>query len=95
MNKFIKFLKAVKLFDPDNTLSLSNVAMMTVIAKLATTQDLDWTVLTAFFFTLLNHNSRKWFAKEKAQKTVTDQEKLTEMEKAVQAIKTSMALRGK
>ncbi len=93
MKKFISFLKATKVFDPDNTLSLSNVAMMVVIAKLAVAPELDWTVLTAFFLTLLNHNSRKVLRQKEQSKSVGDTEKLTQLETAVQAIKTSMALR--
>lgn len=64
----MKYLKMLKLFDQDNTLSLSNLAMIVVLAKLATASNLDWSVLTAFFVVMLNHNARKVFTKLKTDK---------------------------
>ena len=95
MKHLLSFLKALKLFDPDNTLSLSNVAMMVVVFKLAAAQSLDWTVLTAFFITLLNHNARKAFRAKSESKSKADQDRLSQVEQAIQSVKTSLALRGK
>jgi hypothetical protein len=86
MRKLLSFLKATKVFDPDNTLSLSNVAMMVIVARLAVAPNLDWTILTAFFVTLLNHNARKHWAKTKASKEIADQEKLKELEETVKKL---------
>jgi hypothetical protein len=90
MKQVLSVLKAIKVFDPDNTLSLSNVAMMVIIGRLATTQQLDWTVLVGFFLTLLNHNSRKWFAKSKASKELTDTAKLEELAATVQKLNNAV-----
>ncbi|MDQ3231618.1 MAG: hypothetical protein M3Q07_07340 [Pseudobdellovibrionaceae bacterium] len=91
--RLLAFLKSIKLYDPDDTLSLSNIAMMVLIGKLAVAQSLDWTVLTAFFITLLNHNSKKWFARAKAAKEIGDVAKVEALEKAVQGLNTALNMR--
>lgn len=59
-NKIKQLAIALKLADPDGTLSLSNVAMFTVIGKLATMVQPDLAVLTAFGLALLNYNAKKF-----------------------------------
>ena len=93
MRHVLSILRALKLFDPDNTLSLSNVAMMVVVFKLATAEGLDWTVLTAFFLTLLNHNARKAFRAKSESKSIADQARLSQVEQAIQSVKSMLALR--
>jgi uncharacterized membrane protein len=93
MKKFISFLKSIKLFDPDNTLSLTNLAMMVVIGKLAFANELDWTVLTAFFLTLASYNTKKVLRQKEQSKSISDQDKLTQLETALNAVKTTLALK--
>lgn len=93
MKRLTTLLKALKLMDPDNTLSLSNIAMMVVIVKLATTQTLDWTILTSFFLVLLNHNARKAFRVKSESKTIADQDRLSMVEDALKSVKTALAFK--
>lgn len=92
VSKITKFLKAFKIFDPDGTLSLSNLGMMVVIFKLATAGNLDWAVLTAFFLALLNHNARKhWSGKAKA-KDVSDVGRLDTLEQTIKSVASAAKL---
>jgi hypothetical protein len=84
--KLMVFLKAAKIFDQDNTLSLSNVAFAVVITKLALAAALDWAIIVPFALTLLNHNGRKfWRAKEKA-KDVADKAALEKLQADVRTL---------
>lgn len=86
MNKLLAFLKSAKILDQDETLSLSNVAMMVIIGRLALAQGIDWATLAAFFLALLNHNARKHWAGAKASKEITDTERLAQLEKHVEKL---------
>jgi len=81
-----------KLCDADGTLSLSNVLFMVLIVKLALATTLDWTTLSAILLSVMNHNARKWFAKSKADKTVTDQEQLQSLVNEVKGLRASLSL---
>jgi hypothetical protein len=93
MKRLTALLKALKIFDPDNTLSLSNIAMMVVIVKLATAQSLDWAVLTSFFLVLLNHNARKAFRAKSESKTMADQDRLSHIEDTIRSVKNAIAFK--
>lgn len=88
------FLIRSKLCDPDGTASLSNICMMVLIARLAIAPELDWVTMTAFFGVLLNHNSRKWFARDRVKKAVEDTEKLTKLESEVKSLIAAQNLKG-
>jgi hypothetical protein len=89
MKRIDTLLAKLKLFDADGTLSLSNIAMAVVIFKLATAGSLDWTVLTAFFLALLNHNARKHWRGKAESKQVKDTERLDQLETTIKSIATA------
>ena len=91
---FDNFLVRSKICDPDGTLSLSNITMMVLIARLATAAELDWVTMTAFFGVLLNHNSKKWFSMTKAKKQVTDSDTLSKLEAEVKSLIAQSNLQG-
>lgn len=93
MKHIPSILRALKIFDPDNSLSLTSIAMFVIIVKLALAPALDWAIITAFFITLLNYNTKKWFAKSKATKEVADKDRLSQLEDVVKSVKTALALK--
>lgn len=85
----VPLLVRLKVFDPDGTLSLSNVTMMVLVGKLATSQALDWSTMTAFFLALLNHNAKKHWARSKVAKEVGDADKLKALEAEVKSLSSA------
>lgn len=94
MKKLDDFLVRAKVCDPDNTLSLSNVMLMVIIVRLATTQALDWTTLSGMLLVLLNHNGRKYFARDRAHKAISDTDRLAKLERETQLLVQASNLKG-
>lgn len=92
-SELLGILKALKLFDADNTASLTSIAMMVCIAKIAASPTLDWTILTGFFLALANYNSKRWLNRRDVKLTDTVQARVDEIESKVKALKNSQALK--
>jgi hypothetical protein len=58
MKQAYAFLSRVKVFDADHTLSLTNVMLMVLIFKVATSP-IDWTQLCALFMALSAYQVKK------------------------------------
>jgi hypothetical protein len=56
----MKFLKAIKLFDRDGTLSLSNILLATLVVKIALAPTLDWAVTSTLALALLNYADKRY-----------------------------------
>ncbi|HEY9664468.1 MAG TPA: hypothetical protein V6C65_38985 [Allocoleopsis sp.] len=84
------FLVMNKIYDPDNTLSLSNIAFMVLTIKIALASNLDWVTMTSFMLILLNHNSKKWFQKNKADRQIASQNQLAQSQSELESIKSEL-----
>lgn len=93
MNKLKAILRSLQIFDRDNKLSLTSLALMVIIAKLAVAPTLDYTIITTFFLALLNYNSKKLINKHTDDKTIADQERISSVEEAIKQVKTMIALK--
>lgn len=60
------FLKTIRLLDADGTLSLTNILMMVLIAKVALLSTLTLSEVSALFMALASYNMKKVFAHKKA-----------------------------
>ena len=87
------FLKALQIFDQSNKLSLTSLALMVIIVKLAMAPTLDWSIITVFFISLLNYNAKKLINKSSEDKVIADQSRLTTVEDAIKQVKTMIALK--
>ena len=94
MTKSHSWLVKWKIFDADNTLSLSNVMLAVIIVRLACTPILDWATLAGLSLALMNHNGRKYFAKDKASKVVSDQDKLASLTNDVKTLSNAISFKG-
>jgi hypothetical protein len=94
MTKTHTWLVKWKICDADGTLSLSNVMLAVIIVRLAFTPTLDWTTLSGLSLALMNHNARKWFAKDKVAKIVSDQEKLVALTNDVKTLSNALSFKG-
>lgn len=68
MNKLKKLLVSLKIADPDNTLSLTNIGVLVLIVKIATANTIDWPTTASLMLALLAYNHKKMLrSKEKAR----------------------------
>jgi len=86
MKRLIQFLQAIRLFDQDGVLSLTNIAMMVVIYKIATATNMDWAVLTGFFLALMNYNVKKLLGKKESDQDLVNAESLTKVQDQVKSL---------
>ena len=93
MRKLQAVLRSLQLFDRDNKLSLTSIALMVIICKLALAPTLDWTIITTFSLALLNYNSKKLITKHSDDKNTIDQERITGVEEAIKQVKNMIALK--
>ena len=93
-SKITPLLMKWKIFDPDETLSLSNVALMVLVVKMAIAPQLDFPTLTAFFAVLLNHNAKKNWNRLKVSKQIADTDRLAKLEQEQKAINQAIAMRN-
>lgn len=92
--KHIKsFLRSLQIFDKENKLSLTSIALMVIIYKLAEAPTLDWTIITTFFLALLNYTGKKLINKASDDKANIDIERITTVEEAIKQVKNMMALK--
>jgi hypothetical protein len=93
MKLFNSFLIRSRLCDPDGTLSLTSIMMMVIIYKVAVSQTLDFELVITLFLALASYNTKKVLRVKSESKSVADQDRLTQVEQAVQAVKSMLALR--
>ena len=86
MNKVKALLRALKLFDRHNQLSLTNLGVMVVLAKIATAPTLDWTTASALLLTLLSYNYKRVVETKADQAEKEAGLKLTDIEAKVQEL---------
>lgn len=79
----IPMLKALKLVDEDNTLSLSNLLLLVIIIKIAVISAVDWATLGSLAVIVLNHNARKMFRAKHQDKTVSSTSELENLSASV------------
>lgn len=65
--KLDQILIKLKVFDADGTLSLTSVALMVVIVKIAIAKEIDIVSLGGLLVALLSYNAKKFSAHKKAE----------------------------
>lgn len=86
---FKKLITFLSLADCEGNLSISNVAVITLITKIALTETLDWTVIAALMMALLNY-SHKRAVIAKAEREDHKNEGLPEIEAEVMGLTAQM-----
>lgn len=77
MQKFKKFLVTMKVFDSDQTLSLTSLLMLVLIVKIAVVKDLDWMAVSALFLALCNYSAKKVIRLQDKKQTAEVDDQLT------------------
>lgn len=94
MHKLDNMLIKLKIFDVDGTLSITSLMMFVLIGKVAATSTMDWTIISAMFLGLANYNGKKWFAKSKASKDLSDKARIEAVEKEVKSLTSTISLKN-
>ena len=93
-SKPVSFLAKTALLNSDGVLSLSNLLLLVLIAKLAIFPVLDWGTVVALFLSLANYNGKKWLARMADTKTTEEAGRLKAVEAEIKAITSAMTLKG-
>lgn len=86
MKKLQAVLRSLQIFDATNKLSLTSLALMVIIYKLAEAPTLDWTILTGFFLALLQYSGKKLINAKESAKAISDQDKLLSVESTIASL---------
>ena len=92
MDKLKTILVASKIFDPDNTLSLTSIGVMIILAKIALAPALDWATAATLLLALLSYNTKKILRSKEKSKEIESQTKLKEIEDKVAEINKAFAV---
>lgn len=87
-------LKTLKIFDPDNTLSLTNVGVMVLLTKIALAPSIDWPTTATLLLSLLSYNFKKHLNAKAAAQTQADDNKLADVVKQVQELNQAFAVKS-
>lgn len=79
-NSLKTLLKTLKIFDADNSLSLTSVGVMIILFKIATATSLDWATASTLLLALLSYNFKKVLLQKSKQSELTDIGKLADLE---------------
>lgn len=85
-------LIALKIFDPDMTLSLTNVGVMVLIGKIATAPTIDWPTTASLMLALLAYNHKKILRSKEKARADDGAAKLKEMEDKIAEINKAFAV---
>lgn len=86
-------LVSLKLFDPDGTLSLTNIAVMVLIAKIATASAIDWQVVSALLITLVSYGHKRQLNARRAADKEASSGIVQDLEQKVQELFTILNLK--
>jgi hypothetical protein len=98
-------LIALKILDPDNTISLTNIGVMVVLVKIGSAPTIDWPTISALLLSLLSYNFKRKLnrdaetaeaeAANKLQELAqTESLKLAEVEKKIAELNQAFAVKS-
>lgn len=85
-------LQSLKIFDADNTLSLTSVGVMVLIGKIATAPNIDWPTTASLMLALLSYNFKRKLNAEKAAAELADEKTLQSIEDKIAEINKAFAV---
>ena len=91
MNKQI--LVSLKILDPDFTVSLTNIAVMVVIVKIAAAGTLDWPTISSLLLALLAYAHKRQLNSKRASSVQGADSQLADLEKKVTELMTAFNLK--
>ena len=92
VSKLQKLLVTLKVFDSDNTLSLTSLGVMIILGKIAIAPVLDWATAATLLLALLSYNAKKVLrSKEKAAET-DSADSLKALEDKIQELNKAFSL---
>jgi hypothetical protein len=83
---------SLKVFDPDMTLSLTNIGVLVLIVKIATASTIDWPTTASLMLALLAYNHKKILRNKERATEAEAENKLKEIEQQVQDLNKAFAV---
>lgn len=76
-------LRTLKIFDQDNTLSLTSVGVIILLVKIACAPILDWPTAAGLLLTLLSYNFKRHLGHKKASASDVANKQLADVERKI------------
>lgn len=92
MSRLQKLLVTLKVFDPDYTLSLTNLGVTVLIGKIATASTIDWPTTASLMLALLAYNHKKILRSKEKAKADDAEDKLKQVEDKIQELNKAFAV---
>jgi hypothetical protein len=80
MSRTLKILNFLRIVDENALLSLTNIAVIVVLVKLAIAQDLDFEAVAALLAVLSGYGYKRFVNKDKKPQATVDEGKIAELE---------------
>lgn len=87
-----KLLTALKITDPDNTISLTSIGVMIILAKIALAPTLDWATAATLLLALLSYNAKKVIRSKEKVRAADDDNKLKQVEDKIAELNKAFAV---
>lgn len=87
-----KLLTALKITDPDNTISLTSIGVMIILAKIAWAPALDWATAATLLLALLSYNAKKVIRSKEKVRAADDDNKLKQVEDKIAELNKAFAV---
>lgn len=94
MNKTIKILRALKIFDADNTLSLTSIGVMVILVKIAIAPTLDWATASTLMLALLNYSYKRHLNHKVSTAKVESEGKVAEIENKISELNRAFNMKN-
>lgn len=92
--KMKAFLRASKITDPDNTLSLTNVGVMVLLTKIALAPSIDWPTTATLLLSLLSYNYKKLLRTKEKAAEVEASGQIADIEKKIAELNQAFAVKS-
>lgn len=87
--KTLTCLKTFKIFDKDNSLSITNIGVMALLGKMIASPTIDWPTASALLLTLLSYNFKKTLLAKEAKVTTQSSEDLEKLKRELTELTTA------
>jgi len=87
-------LRALKITDADNSISLTSIGVMVLLTKIALAPTIDWAVAASLLLTLLSYNYKRHLSHKATQAAKADETKLEEVERKIAELNQAFAVKS-
>lgn len=71
---------SIKILDPDHTISLTNIAMMIILGKIAAAPTIDWQVIAGLLLALVSYGHKRQLNAKRAVQSLASDDRVKDLE---------------